>query len=502
MRKLTIILMFFFFMPVLAHAQLQLSEVMYDSPGTDTGREWVEVYNSTVQDVDLSDWTFFQGGTNHKISSLASSTPAVLKGSSYAIIASDSSKFFIDWPHYTGIIFHSAFSLKNTGETISLSNKGQQVDQYTIDPAIGAQGDGNSLQKLNGLWVGAAPTPGAANRVSQGAVQNPNPESSGTDPSPSTTNNPVVAASTAETQTSSNGTSIVFKQYPVDPQIFCTMSVSNSPVVGVAVKFSGESWGLQKEPLANARYIWNFGDGSTAEGKSAFHTYREEGTYFAVLSVGAGEYSASSNLKIDIVKPQIEISKVLVGEAGFVEVKNGSSQDIDISGFSLRSGGNSFYFPLSSVVVAGQSLRFYQETLGFKPISQVTLFYPNGVQLDAYSEGQNENLGVKVINDPETITASTTNTIRVSKQSKTKTTKVALSSKSKNIVKSNSIGEQSDKPEDALSTSSSSAELVLNEAAAIEANQTGWNHLPWPFIVGGVLIVLIISLLYWKRSQF
>jgi hypothetical protein len=36
---------------------LVISEVMYDPDGNDPGREWIEIYNPTIEDVDLSGWS-------------------------------------------------------------------------------------------------------------------------------------------------------------------------------------------------------------------------------------------------------------------------------------------------------------------------------------------------------------------------------------------------------------------------------------------------------------
>src|SRR4051812_27298350 len=96
-----------------ALAQVVINEVMYDLPGTDTGREWIEVYNGGSSSVDLSGWKLFEASTTHALTNVSGGT--TLSAGGYAIIADDASKFLIDWPSFAGTLFDSVFSLSNTG---------------------------------------------------------------------------------------------------------------------------------------------------------------------------------------------------------------------------------------------------------------------------------------------------------------------------------------------------------------------------------------------------
>src|SRR5579872_6665383 len=102
---LSIIPIILIFAPAFARADggLSFSEIMYDVPGTDTGREWVEVQNSSASAIDLTTASLQQGGSKHGIS--ANSGGSVLSAGDYAIIASDPNKFLIDWPNFSGKLF-------------------------------------------------------------------------------------------------------------------------------------------------------------------------------------------------------------------------------------------------------------------------------------------------------------------------------------------------------------------------------------------------------------
>src|SRR5581483_1064214 len=148
MKKHAAIFMALVFIPAMAHAgALSITEIMYDLPGGDTGREWIEVKNTGTTSADLSSWKLFEANTNHKISAIAASNIAP---GEYAVIADDSDKFKTDNASYTGLLFDSAFSLSNTGETISLRDEsGNDIDTVTYNPSLGASGDGSSLQKTD-----------------------------------------------------------------------------------------------------------------------------------------------------------------------------------------------------------------------------------------------------------------------------------------------------------------------------------------------------------------
>ena len=147
-----------------ARAGILINEIMYDfDDGSDDGREWVEILNSGDTVVDLSSFKFFEADTNHKLKLVQGS--ANLSPGSYAIIISDEAKFRNDWPNFCCTLFDSSFSLSNSGETIALKDEDLIVDQYAYLSSFGGAGDGNSLQKISGVWMSTKPTPGIENKI-------------------------------------------------------------------------------------------------------------------------------------------------------------------------------------------------------------------------------------------------------------------------------------------------------------------------------------------------
>ena len=103
------ILAFLVLVPSWVVAEVSINEIMYDLEGSDSGREWVEVFNEGNSAVDLSDWRFFEGELNHKLS--ISHGNALIPPGGYAIIADNATTFLSEHPGFSEAVFDSSFSL-------------------------------------------------------------------------------------------------------------------------------------------------------------------------------------------------------------------------------------------------------------------------------------------------------------------------------------------------------------------------------------------------------
>lgn len=148
----------FLFVPAYAYANVVISEIMYDALGSDSDREWIEIYNTSADAEDISGWKFFENGAHHKITPL---TSAVIPASGYAVIADNPTAFRADWPTYTGLLFDSSFSLKNTGESLVLKNASSTIITETFYETQFGKGDGNSLNRVGAGFEARIPSPGA-----------------------------------------------------------------------------------------------------------------------------------------------------------------------------------------------------------------------------------------------------------------------------------------------------------------------------------------------------
>lgn len=145
------------FFPAFTSAQVVITEIMYDlKTGSDSGREWIEVYNSSSGAVDLSKWKVFENNKNHAIKKVEGS----FGSGSFAVIADNPAKFKSDHPDFSGALFDSAFSLNNKGESVALhTGAGAEIDAVIYTTALGGNGTGDSLQKIE-IAVGTSLAPG------------------------------------------------------------------------------------------------------------------------------------------------------------------------------------------------------------------------------------------------------------------------------------------------------------------------------------------------------
>ncbi|MEI8174403.1 MAG: lamin tail domain-containing protein [bacterium] len=142
-----------------------ISEIMYDLPGNDTGKEWIEIVNASTTPLPLTNWFMFEGGVNHRIRSVGGSDTIPAGG--VAIICSDALGFSTNHPDFNGNLFESSFELSNVGETIALRDHDKvAVDTITYSSLTGGNGDGNSLHRVGSSFVATIPTPGTNSHLS------------------------------------------------------------------------------------------------------------------------------------------------------------------------------------------------------------------------------------------------------------------------------------------------------------------------------------------------
>jgi hypothetical protein len=162
MKQLSPVLsILFFVLPSVVSAQVVITEIMYDPIGKDGGREWIEVYNTSTAPIPLTTWKIYESDTNHAITG-ASST-STLAPSSYAIIANNTARFRVDYPAFSGALFHASFSLSNSSDALSVRDAAlKTIDSVSYTSAAGGKEDGNSLQRLpsaTGAFVARTPSP-------------------------------------------------------------------------------------------------------------------------------------------------------------------------------------------------------------------------------------------------------------------------------------------------------------------------------------------------------
>lgn len=367
----TVIVIFSLFVAQTVFAQVFISEIMYDAPGTDSGHEWVEVGNEGSGALDLTSWKFFEEGTNHGLVAVQES--GAFSSGTYAVIADDVQKFLADHAGFSGAVFDSSFSLKNTGETIALKDPdGVVADSVAYTGDTGAAGDGNSLQNIGGVWNASSPTAGARNVLSGTNTQN-TPAAMNAENNTSAQSSIVSGASLQSAIGNSSGES------QITTRIYMTGS---TVVVGVPVAAEAKVFGIKDEPINTARVTWAFGDGGAAEGHTVTHTYYYPGDYTVVIDAMSGQYSTSGRVMVHAVLQTLSLSLGGDNTRSFIAIENKGGDELDLAGWQIVSGGKTFIFPQNTILVARRTLTMASEVTGLNtPLgAYAELRYPNGTQ--------------------------------------------------------------------------------------------------------------------------
>ena len=358
MKKFFLIFCLFFFSYFHIAFALEISEVLYDVEGTDTDREWIEIYNNGESTIDISTYKLFEANVNHGLTLVQGEKNLPVGG--YAVIVQNKDKFKIDWPNFTGPIFDSSFSLSNDGENIAIKDFNLNiVNQLNYNSGMGANGDGKSLQKNGNTWQGAVPTLGSMNMNSS---QNENNSSSNQ-------NNNSVETNTTKQSPSGTATSIL-KEEKTNTEIF----VSSFGFAKNPLEIKAETRNSEGEKIFYGKYFFNFNDGTSEEYiVSSFekisHIYKYAGEYLIHLSYYANPYDmtpiATDKFLVTILDAGVFISNVGEEKDFFIEIKNNTNYESDISGWYISSFDKKFVFPKNSFLPANAKIILAPEITNF-----------------------------------------------------------------------------------------------------------------------------------------
>lgn len=225
---LTVLLLFFGVRPVFA-SHVVINEVYYDvdsTHGQETNNEWIELFNTSTSDVDLTGWTITDNSSSRTLAS------AIIKANSTLVITAQSSTW--NFWNITGdkiaLNANLGNGLSNDGDKLLLKDSsGIEHDKLSYGsnsdylPSLPDVNEGHSLERIPaGLAFvdQSSPTPGVAST----SIFSPTPS-----PSPSTSSSP--SPSSTSTSTSSFTISSIPSQIDSTEtfNVFVNLSLSNKP---------------------------------------------------------------------------------------------------------------------------------------------------------------------------------------------------------------------------------------------------------------------------------
>lgn len=362
--KITLIIGILFF-PADIFA-MKINEIMYDVSGTDTGREWIEIYNDTSADIDFSGWKILESAVNHTVKLILGDS--IIPAGGYAIIADNDQNFLVDNPNFKGTLFDTVFSLTNTGETLALINSsGTKINEINYTDSLGAKGDGNSLQLHEGFLLSAIPTISAKNNTESSTPQKL--ESNAT----TSQNTSVITISSH----SSPASIVEVKEIPK-----FEISIGRERLASIKTPVIFEAKTIEKYGLNRIKYLWNFGDGNQERNKKVEHYYKNEGLYNVVLNAVSGINHAVARTIVHVKKPNIALE---IKENG-IELNNLDINELNVGLWKLKSKDQNieFTFPQDTIIGPNTKITFDKELfikegdlLAYENQS-INLFFPTG----------------------------------------------------------------------------------------------------------------------------
>jgi competence ComEA-like helix-hairpin-helix protein len=162
---------------------------------------------------------------------------------------------------------------------------------------------------------------------------------------------------------------------PPAPKLFADAGEDRTVIVGADTTFLGRAYDWEQEDVDMVRFLWNFGDGTSAEGPSVIHHYDYPGKYAVTLYIAEQKTSVSDRIVVTAKPAKLAFSAEPDGSA---KIQNLAGRDLDLSGWIVRTNARDFVLPEHSVVLAGATMRIAQKTLGVFAGPESALAYPNG----------------------------------------------------------------------------------------------------------------------------
>ncbi|PIQ92577.1 MAG: hypothetical protein COV70_00240 [Parcubacteria group bacterium CG11_big_fil_rev_8_21_14_0_20_39_22] len=357
-----LILFAILFLPIFAHAQIFINEIAWMGTENSASDEWIELYNSGSTSIDLTGWSI-----KDVQDKLSISLEGEIEAGGYFLLerTDDSSVPNVPADYiYTG-------ALSNSGATLILfDSAGSEIDKVVGGENWEIIGGDNSTKETAGRsgssWITALSSPRSQNIQQENSS---NSENQNTD----------TGSSSSQETYADNYTPPSYQNIKIEPQLFPSISAPSVMIAGVSDDFSGSVLGKEKKPIENARFIWNFGDGSTVSGKKVSHSYLYPGDYIVFMDAASGEYSNSARVVVKVVAPEIFISLVKEGSDGAISVSNDSKYEIALDFWQIQVGQNFFVIPKNTYILPYGTATFPNAVTGLsiENKSDVMLLFPN-----------------------------------------------------------------------------------------------------------------------------
>lgn len=367
-----------FVLPRVSSAEITITEIAWMGTDVSANDEWIEIYNSGSESVNLSGWTIEASDGTPNIS-----LSGTIGAGSYELLERTDDTSF---PGITALVVFTG-AIGNEGENLSLKNNGTTVQaiSYSGGWPAGDVSTKKTMQWTGSSWITADESAGG-----------PTIATDDEDPVEEEEEEPVEEEEEENTDTqveqnnSEGGSKSRPKRTVYEDMIF-ELDFPSSAVVGVPAEFSAQALDFDRGRLRRGKYIFNMGDGTVRTftkgwngdlAGSFTHTYEHPGTYqisiqYFITAFEDVPPDVDDTFNIEVTSPNLTIPAI--HPDGSIEIKNSSASSVNISGWTLTdANGRKFKLPLGSAILAGKSVIYSQKLTRLMSESGVTLTNPSG----------------------------------------------------------------------------------------------------------------------------
>lgn len=325
--------------PRAVDASVIFSEIAWMGTPESANAEWIEFYNTSAETIDMSGWKLYESGGSTLVYTFTKQIP----GKTYFVlerVTPSAPDPLPDINDEAGSFGGSGLS--NSGEHLVLKDvEGTLVAEINFSSGwpAGESEDKKTMQRSNGTWISAAPTPKAP------------PQTGTIDGSPDTP--PSTGGTTA-------GTTSAPPPPPRSTASYIKIQFPEQVFVGQKSLFSFTPY-IGGEESIHGYFYWNMGDGTVYElskKEKVQHTYLDVGKYSVTVSFGHSPYVEPllvETILVSVLDPSLALT---LEKNGTVLLVSYSGEGvIDVGGWKVTTGEGSYIFPLRSRLLPETALR-------------------------------------------------------------------------------------------------------------------------------------------------
>ncbi len=348
-----------------ANNDVFINEIAWMGTETSSNDEWIELYNSTNECIDLTGWT---------LKAIDSSPEIFLEGtiavSGYFLLErtdDDSVPNIVADQIYTG-------ALGNSGEKLELRDSENNLISSIDCSEEWLAGDNSTkqtMEKINSNWQTSLDIHGTPKAQNSNGNQETPPEDN-------------------EEQSEEELGDDSEQSLPVMPNRPPIANAGLDIIALVNQEMIFDS-SLSSDPDNDTlTFFWNFGDGATDTEGIPKHTYLYPGQYIVTLLVSDNEFSDLDIITVNVYNKSIIISEFMPDPEGtdteneWIELYNQSNQIANLTNWQIddqEDGSSPFIFPSNSLIGPEQFLvlrRSITKIALNNDNDQVRLLYPDG----------------------------------------------------------------------------------------------------------------------------